>query len=189
MGRGVKEAVVRVTRRRWVMWDRLNQEWASVWFSVGFLGPGCFAVTVLLEGTVSICTSAETSSNGRDSCRTFLRSEGVTETWRPRGGLGALPWHWVTSQLGWRAEGCRKPPQGPTCKGAGVHRPKQRLRRQGVRHAEAMWAGGESGVPPRARLRTVARLGVPGHGGGPTCSSPLPPSLKGSTRQGALPTK
>lgn len=61
---------------------------------------GCSVVTVLLEGTVSAVPhppqppaspplSAQSSSSGRGSCRTFLRIDGVTEAVRP--GEGPAP--------------------------------------------------------------------------------------------------
>lgn len=120
-----------------------------------------------LEGTVSDLShpprpqpspplSAQVSSNGRDSCRTFLRIDGAT-----RGGKTRRR-PWVPSRpRGGEQEGHGQPlPQGPSWQrgrraGAHTHGPKQRLcARRGVGHAKEVWAGGNClEASPRAGLR------------------------------------
>lgn len=108
------------------------------------------------------------------------------------GGLGALPLMLVPSQLGQRAEECRKPPRAPLARQQVYTDPGKALkaRVQACRGHVGRWGVWESqGSPLRVGLSAVARFRVPRHCGGPTCSSPLPPSPMGSTQQGTPPKK
>lgn len=147
-------------------------------------------MTVLLKGTVSDSPhilprpqpspplSAQVSSNGRDSRRTFLRIDGVTEAVRPGGGLRTLPtqgrglrdWKALTST---GAAWSHTQTQAEALWGGG-----------GVRHAKLVWAPGEgsleeaAGKSPQecpAGLDSVWQLdwGCLGMGG-PPWSFPIP---------------